>query len=234
MNIAIILAAGQSLRFRGQKQGSRMKKQYNMICDTPIVAHSINCFSLENINYILPVITKGDEEYFANIQQFVKCKEKLLPPIYGGLSRQESVKNAIDSLIEKNPTNILIHDGVRPNIGKNLIDNVCDALRHTEAVIPVIPITDTVKRCKGGIVQETLNREELFKAQTPQGFRYKTIRSAYYNLDKELANFTDDAAIMEYMSIEIKTIEGDNNNIKVTTLNDLKFLEYIYENRARV
>ena len=141
----------------------------------------------------------------------------------GGSSRQESVLNGLRST--KVTDFIGIHDGARPCISHEIIDNCINtALKHGSAV-PVIPITDTIKKVNSNkIITSTINRSELWRAQTPQIFSRKTIIEAYNNL---LINQTDDAAMMESLQESVSICEGDPLNIKVTDPVDIILASHI-------
>ena len=144
----------------------------------------------------------------------------LFPCVIGGETRQESVRLGLESIAEHAPTHVLIHDVARPFVNATLISRVAEALAVHQAVIPVLPVVDTVKRIQNNMVQETINREQLFTVQTPQGFYYKTLCDAHNRLAG--VGYTDDAALMEKAGIPVAIVAGDPDNRKITTIEDMK------------
>jgi 2-C-methyl-D-erythritol 4-phosphate cytidylyltransferase/2-C-methyl-D-erythritol 2,4-cyclodiphosphate synthase len=155
----------------------------------------------------------------------------LLDPVCGGMTRQESVRLGLESLEGNPPENVLIHDGVRPLIDGALIDRVLDALADRPAALPVVPVTDTLKRVRDDRVEATLDRSGLFRAQTPQGFRYAEILAAHRRHPDGAV--TDDAALAEASGLEVAAVAGDERNIKVTTPSDLERAEGILAGALR-
>jgi 2-C-methyl-D-erythritol 4-phosphate cytidylyltransferase/2-C-methyl-D-erythritol 2,4-cyclodiphosphate synthase len=137
----------------------------------------------------------------------------------GGASRQDSVRAGLESLEPLAPARVVIHDGARPFPSEAVIDRVLAALETTPGAIPALPVVDTLKRGAEGRVRETVARGDLWRAQTPQGFRYPEILAAHRALAG--AELTDDAAIAEAAALAVALVEGDEANIKVTTPGDL-------------
>jgi 2-C-methyl-D-erythritol 4-phosphate cytidylyltransferase/2-C-methyl-D-erythritol 2,4-cyclodiphosphate synthase len=142
-----------------------------------------------------------------------------LEPVTGGATRQESVRRGLESLRDRAPGIVLIHDAARPLVDSALIDRMLAALAASPGAIPVLPVADTVKRASNGIVQETLDRQTLWRAQTPQAFRYGDIMAAHNAAaGREL---TDDAAVAEAAGLAVALVPGQEENFKVTTEADL-------------
>jgi 2-C-methyl-D-erythritol 4-phosphate cytidylyltransferase/2-C-methyl-D-erythritol 2,4-cyclodiphosphate synthase len=118
-----------------------------------------------------------------------------------------------------NPARVLVHDGARPFLDAGLVDRVLAALDESPAAIPALPLRDTVKRGAGGVVTQTVERADLWRAQTPQGFRYKDILAAHRGVIGQ--DLPDDAAVAERAGLPVRLIEGSEDNIKVTTADDL-------------
>ncbi|MFT6346684.1 MAG: 2-C-methyl-D-erythritol 4-phosphate cytidylyltransferase, partial [Myxococcota bacterium] len=142
----------------------------------------------------------------------------LLNPIFGGETRQESVHKGLEALKEYEPDKILIHDGARPFTSKRVINGILEKMETHPAVIPAIAVEDTIKKYGDGKIEWTIERENLWRAQTPQGFLYQDILSAHSNF-KDI-NFTDDAALDEYAGIPVAIVPGSQNNFKITTEED--------------
>ena len=192
-------------------------KQYLKIGNKTILRKTIESF-LENpaIEEVLVVIGEGHEEFYKSAIEGLK----ILPFTLGGKTRQESVFNGLKAIESLSPKNVLIHDAARPFISQEIISNALKELESGEkAVIPIVPTKDTSKLIENNYVIKTINRESLYSVQTPQCFSFKTI----FDLHKEHNgnNFTDDSALCEYSSVKVKTIEGDNSNLKITTNQDL-------------
>jgi 2-C-methyl-D-erythritol 4-phosphate cytidylyltransferase/2-C-methyl-D-erythritol 2,4-cyclodiphosphate synthase len=144
---------------------------------------------------------------------------QLLPPVAGGSKRQDSVRLGLESLEGLNPSLVLVHDGARPFLDPGLVDRVLAALDQAPAAIPALKVIDTVKRGEGGVIAATVDRANLWRAQTPQGFRYKEILKAHRGVIGE--DLPDDAAVAERAGMAVRLIEGSEDNIKVTTPEDL-------------
>jgi 2-C-methyl-D-erythritol 4-phosphate cytidylyltransferase/2-C-methyl-D-erythritol 2,4-cyclodiphosphate synthase len=143
----------------------------------------------------------------------------LLAPAAGGATRQESVRRGLESLRAAAPEVVLIHDGVRPLLDAPLIDRVLDGLADHAAVLPALPVTDTLKRVAEERVLGTVEREGLFRAQTPQGFRYREILDAH---ERHAGTaMTDDVALAEAAGLAVRVVPGDESNLKITTQDDL-------------
>jgi 2-C-methyl-D-erythritol 4-phosphate cytidylyltransferase/2-C-methyl-D-erythritol 2,4-cyclodiphosphate synthase len=144
---------------------------------------------------------------------------KVLEPVLGGATRQESVRLGLESLAGDPPELVLIHDGVRPLLDGAVIDRVLDGLRAHAAVLPALPVIDTLKRGAEGTVTGTIDRTGLFRAQTPQGFAYDRILEAHRRFAG--AALTDDAALAEAHGLCIALVPGEEDNIKITEPADL-------------
>lgn len=219
--VAIIVAAGRGERAGGLKNGP---KQYRMIGDRPIIAHTIEKFEqFEGITHTI-VVTHMDDD--ALIQEACKDFDRLnLSFVHGGATRQQSVLNGLKAASKLAPDFVLIHDGVRPFISKELIDGVVEALSlNLGAVLPATPVTDTLKRANQDMMIEgTVSRANLYAAQTPQGFAFETILSAHLEAERqERFDFTDDCALIEWADGKVKIVPGDKDNTKITTTEDIE------------
>ncbi|EHD14847.1 IspD/IspF [Commensalibacter intestini A911] len=225
MRIAlIILAAGVGKRFN--KDGN-IPKQYVHLQGQPVIYHAVKAF-LPHVDSIQPV---GDPETLTSILSPLENK-KILSPILGGKERQDSVRAGLEALSAlpeaQQPDLVLVHDGARPNISAEIIQRVIDALKEYPAAIPAIPVAETLKRNKNNVIDETVCREGLFRAQTPQGFQFKP----FLDIHREAAgsSATDDAALFENVGLEVALVQGDEDNIKLTYPEDLKRLECLMSN----
>jgi 2-C-methyl-D-erythritol 4-phosphate cytidylyltransferase/2-C-methyl-D-erythritol 2,4-cyclodiphosphate synthase len=147
----------------------------------------------------------------------------VMPPVAGGPTRQESVRLGLEALAEYCPHRVLIHDGARPFPDQRLVNRVIDGLDKAAAAIPCLPLRDTIKRGEGGTIRETIDRSALWRAQTPQGFHFDAILAAHRAATgREL---TDDAAVAEAAGLAPLIVDGSEDNMKVTTPEDLAAAE---------
>jgi 2-C-methyl-D-erythritol 4-phosphate cytidylyltransferase/2-C-methyl-D-erythritol 2,4-cyclodiphosphate synthase len=143
-------------------------------------------------------------------------------PVLGGATRQISVARGLDALRDSHPDLVLVHDGARPFVSDTIISHVIAHLDRHEAVVPALPVTDTLKRSKGNIVVETVDRTGLWAVQTPQGFRYDAIARAHARAGEAAGHaFSDDASIAEWAGIAVALIPGSPDNAKMTSAEDL-------------
>jgi 2-C-methyl-D-erythritol 4-phosphate cytidylyltransferase/2-C-methyl-D-erythritol 2,4-cyclodiphosphate synthase len=146
--------------------------------------------------------------------------------VVGGAERQDSVRNGLEALSDHQPECVLVHDAARPWVTRNLIDVVLAALEDHMGVIPGVAVVDTLKRTDSeGVIVDTVPREGLWRAQTPQGFSYPILYAAHQSAAGQA--LTDDAAVMEAAGHEVAMVPGDEGNIKVTTPADLERMEQI-------
>lgn len=208
---ALIVAAG-----RGQRFGGNGPKQYAPLKGEPLLRRTLRAFAAHpGIDHIAVAIHPDDQDLFA-------AAAAGLPRIFsvpGGATRQDSVRLGLEALSARQPDLVLIHDGARPMIESGLIDRVIAGLSIAEGVLPVVPVIDTLKRVAKMDVVATVPREDLVRAQTPQGFRFPAILAAHQAHAGEA--LTDDAAVMERAGGRVITVAGDETNIKVTTMDDL-------------
>lgn len=212
---ALIVAGGNGSRF-----DSSLPKQYLPLNGKTIIYNAIAPFvEHPDIAGVQVVIGPGTESLY---QDALKDLD-LLPPVIGGATRHASVFNGLKALASLGPDAVLVHDAARPFVTGNLIDRVIEGLNHADAVIPVIAVTDTVKKVVNGFVQKTIDREILKRVQTPQGFDFKTL----YTLHQQFQNqptFTDDAGLFEAEKLPVYCVQGDEKNIKITTPEDLPMI----------
>ena len=213
ISIALIVAAG-----RGHRASSKLPKQYAKLGNAAMLHHTVEKFlSHPKITHIAVVIHPDDIKLYED----AIGKLPILPPIYGGAERQDSVRNGLEMLTQYNPDNVLIHDGARPFVDHIMIDDLLEGLKSHSGVIPSLPVVDTLKKAdQNNMISATISRENLWRAQTPQAFRYQDIRRAHAKTQGQ--NLTDDAAIFEAANIPVSIVEGSVENIKITTADDLK------------
>ncbi len=212
----LIVAAGVGERFGGARP-----KQYEMLAGQPVLRRSLAAFvGHPRISLVRAVI---HETHAAAYAEAVDGMD-LLPPVTGGQSRQESCRLGLESLAGRGVSHVLIHDAARPLVSADLIGRTLDALGDADASVAACPATDTIKVSDDGrLVGRTMDRRTVWSAQTPQGFRYETIMQAHEAAaDLQL---TDDAAVAEHSGVPVALVPGDPDNLKITTMNDLKQAE---------
>ena len=210
--VALITACGRGNRFN---RGEGIPKQYLPLAGIPMLRHSIMAFlNHPQVSDVLCVIHPDDIELYE--QSTIGLD--LLNPVFGGETRQSSIRIGLEELIDYKPNKVLIHDGVRPFVSKRIINGILEKLESHPAVIPAIAVEDTIKKIGDGKIEWTLERENLWRAQTPQGFLYQDILNSHIAF-KDL-NFTDDSALNEYAGIPVAIVPGSQNNFKITTEED--------------
>lgn len=214
----IIVAAG-----RGQRFGPGTPKQYLEVSGKTLIRHAVAAFAAHPaIDAVLPVIHQDDAETLGKALDGLDY----LPPVAGGAARQQSVLNGLEALSTFAPDKVLVHDAARPMISSALIDRVLLALDTSDGVIPALQVVDTLKRADAaGMITDTVPRDGLWRAQTPQGFGFDALLAAHRSVAGQ--TLTDDAAVMEAAGHRIALVAGDENNIKVTTPDDLVRMEMI-------
>lgn len=211
---AVIVAGGSGLRAGGEKP-----KQYQVIGGRPVIWWTLKAF-LEHpgIALVQPVIGEGHEDMFAEATAGLASAS----PVIGGTTRQDSCRIGVEAVAHSNPGKVLIHDAARPFVSRDLISHVIAWLDRCRAVVPGLPISETIKFAPGGIVGRTVDRAGMWTAQTPQGFLFDDIRSAHRTArEKATENLTDDASVAEVSGIEISMIPGRVENRKLTTAEDI-------------
>ncbi|MEQ1788915.1 MAG: bifunctional 2-C-methyl-D-erythritol 4-phosphate cytidylyltransferase/2-C-methyl-D-erythritol 2,4-cyclodiphosphate synthase [Rickettsiales bacterium] len=213
--IALIVAAGRS-----ERMGGGIPKPYIHLGEESILRRTIKIFlSHPDIDGVRVVISREHHHYYRNAVEDLM----LIPCVIGGNSRQESVRLGIESLAHHQPERVLVHDAARPFVSKQLISCIINALDSHKAVVPVLAINDTIKRLENNIVTDTIARENIVRVQTPQGFDYKSLLLAHDEAKGK--NLTDDAAVCELANIPVFTVQGENENFKITHIEDLKRME---------
>lgn len=212
---AIIVAGGKGLRMGGE-----VPKQFLPINGKPILMHTIEAFrkALDGIEIIL-VLPADQHEYWQKLcQDYNFCSPELIAK--GGETRFHSVKNGLAFLPDDEDAVVGIHDGVRPFVSKETIQRCYAAAAGGRAVVPVVPVVETIRQILPDGKSITRPRDEYRLVQTPQTFPLVMLKKAYEQPYSE--TFTDDASVVEAMGEEILMVEGNRENIKITTPSDLK------------
>lgn len=210
----IIVAAGNSTRF-----GKNKNKNLFEVNGKPIVEHSIEVFDKsKDINDIILVIKENEKEYFENIVRNANIN-KPIKYVNGGDTRKASVYNA---LCNTNSDFVVIHDGARPNIKMEFIENSLRQMGKYKGTTVAVKAKDTIKICnEDGVVVSTTDRQNTWLIQTPQCFDRKVLKESHEKFDLNDASITDDCMVLEKCGYDIKIVEGDYTNIKVTTFDDI-------------
>lgn len=210
-NVALIVAAGRGRRLPGDRP-----KQYRHVAGRSVLRWSVGAFLAHpTIDRVQIVFNREDEALYRD----AVADLDLAPPVEGGETRQDSARIGLEAIAELAPAKVLIHDGARPVVPAATIGRVLAALDSHSAVIPALPVNDTLKRGSNGIVSTTVDRADLWRAQTPQGFRFDAILAAHHAATD--GNHTDDAAVAEAAGLPVFLVAGAEENIKITTEDDL-------------
>jgi 2-C-methyl-D-erythritol 4-phosphate cytidylyltransferase / 2-C-methyl-D-erythritol 2,4-cyclodiphosphate synthase len=221
--VSLVVASG-----RGERFGGALPKQYQQLAGRPVLRHCLSAFAHHpQIDAVRAVIHPGDRALYDDAAQGLA----LLEPAHGGATRQDSVRLGLESLAADPPEVVLIHDGVRALVDPALIDRVLDGLGAHAAVLPALPVTDTLKRVDDHQVAGTIERAGLFRAQTPQGFRYAAILDAHRAFAGQ--SMTDDCALAEAAGVRVAVVEGAERNLKITEPADLARAEQILAGNLR-
>ncbi|MEP0707339.1 MAG: bifunctional 2-C-methyl-D-erythritol 4-phosphate cytidylyltransferase/2-C-methyl-D-erythritol 2,4-cyclodiphosphate synthase [Parvibaculum sp.] len=221
---ALIVAAG-----RGSRAGPGAPKQYRPLAGEPVLRRTLAAFATHpGISAILAVIHSDDEEAY---RKAAGGLPKLCAPAFGGETRQASVLAGLEALARSDPPDlVLIHDGARPFVSARIISDCIEALAAHAGALAALAVTDTIRRGNDRLAGETVSRDGLWRAQTPQAFRFEAILDAH----KKAAggNHTDDVAVAARAGLEVALVEGDEDNIKITSAADLARAERMLNSRG--
>lgn len=212
----VIVAAGSGSRF-----GDPLPKQYHHVGDKTLLRHCVEAFmQLCPPNHIQIVHNPAHQHHLDLAIGDLVNSGTLRPAVAGGATRQQSVLNGLRALQDASPDYVLIHDAARPGIDHEVIFRVLDALEEYKGAIPGIAVHDTIKQCDDDkAILRTIARDTLMRAQTPQGFDFKTILQAHTKFEGQ--EMTDDASLLEQIGIAVKCVAGSERNDKITRRDDL-------------
>ena len=230
---AIVLAAGS-----GSRMKSKTKKQFMEIKGKPVIWYSLFEFEKSRVDEIILVTGKEDIDYCKKEIVEKYNLKKIKNVVAGGSERYESVYNGLK---EVTGNIVLIHDGARPLINNEIIERSIEGTIKSDACVVGVPVKDTIKRAnKEGYIIDTPNRSELWITQTPQSFKTDLVKMAYKKMKEELEkgnttlNLTDDAMVVEeFTTNQVRFVQGDYKNIKVTTPEDIDIAELFIELDAK-
>ena len=209
--VALVVGAGEGRRF-----GGAVPKQYRTLAGEPVMRRALRAF-LEHpqVTSVQAVIDPSHRAHYAAATTGLDLPE----PVAGGAVRQESVARGLERVAALKPDRVLIHDAARPLVSAAVISRVLAALDASPGAVPALLVADTLKRSDGGLVTATVERQNLWRAQTPQAFRFADILAAHRRAPA--SGLTDDAAVAEHAGLAVAIVEGAEDNFKITTEDDL-------------
>ncbi|HSQ79143.1 MAG TPA: 2-C-methyl-D-erythritol 4-phosphate cytidylyltransferase [Candidatus Bathyarchaeia archaeon] len=215
---AIIVAAGAGTRFGEMKQFAYLRAK-------PVLEWTLERFQAHpEVGTIVLVLP--DEQ---DLKHYRMRYDKIVDLVRGGEKRQDSVWQGFRLLAAAAPEVVLVHDGARPLVPADLISRVIAAARTGGAAVPVMPVEDTIKEVREGAIAGTVDRSRLFRAQTPQGFRYDVLKKAMDAARKDRFTGTDEASLVERLGLPVAAVPGDARNIKITTPVDIPIAEALLD-----
>ncbi len=207
----LVLAAGKS-----QRMGQGINKLLLPLRGKTVIENSLDVFSVDKrLDGVIVVTSNPFIRELALDRGFLVSQ--------GGERRQDSVISGLEGL--KDEDYVLIHDGARPFINRELLDLCLEKAVKSQSFILGIPVTDTIKKIEGGLVRATPKREEHILAQTPQGFRVGLLREAYKKVEEEGLSVTDDASALEILGERVYVVPGSEENRKITSSADMRYLK---------
>ena len=213
--VALVVAAGQGIR-----AGGEIPKQYRPLGGRPVLRHSLELFARHPaIDGVRVVIAEGHGPLYEQAARGLA----LLPPVTGGATRQASVKAGLESFAGEPPDFVLIHDAARPFLSAALIDRVCAALDRHPAVLPALPVVDSLRRTRGERVLDDVDRDGIVRIQTPQGFHFGAILDAHRHAPP--VGFGDDGAVAAWAGLPVVQVAGEEDNVKLTLPEDFEAAE---------
>ena len=222
LTVVLIVAAGRGARAAAAGLGP---KQYARLGDRTVLAHALTPFLAHPaIDHVRVVIHPDDRAAYDEALGALAAHDKLLPPVDGGATRQQSVLAGLESFVPMAPGRVLIHDAARPFLPAVVIDRVVARLALTAGAIAAVRLADTLKSANvDDTIAATIPRNDLWCAQTPQGFRFAELLAAHRAATAaQRFDFTDDAAVAEWHGLAVHLVEGDGANLKLTTAEDMR------------
>lgn len=230
MNLAIIPAAGSGSRFGGE-----VPKQFLVVAGAPILVHTLRRFEeCPEIGAMVVALPAAEIETFGEVVRQAGFR-KPVRLVVGGRERSDSIRNALDAVRDLDPEVVAVHDAVRPFVTSGQIAAVIARAREVGAAILALPATDTIKEVENGLISRTLDRRRIYRAQTPQAFRFDLLWRANEAARQEAlpsALTTDDSLLVERLGAPVAIVEGSPNNLKITTPEDLLLAASLFQEEA--
>lgn len=217
---AVIVAAGTASRMGG------IDKVMAPLGGEPMIVRTVRAF--QNCGAIAEIVVVTREDLILSITSLCRGMDKVKAVVAGGASRQESVARGLSALSGQMKL-AAVHDGARPLVSDAVIDRTVRAAHSYGAAAPAVPVKDTIKVVKGGLVMATPDRNALRAVQTPQVFDFDLLRGALEKAEKDKAAVTDDCSAVERLGMKVKIVEGEERNLKITTPLDLKIAALLLE-----
>lgn len=222
-DVGVVIVAGGS----GSRVGGEELKQFRWVAGKPMLLHSVQAFmqrpDVGMVVVVLPQRYAGDPPPW-----LFQCDVDRLLVSIGGRTRSESVANGLDDLPDDAQV-VLVHDAARPLVGPDTIDRVVTAVRAGRSVVAALPVVDTLKEVdESGRITRTVDRERLWRAQTPQGFPRQVIVDAHRRARKERVSATDDAALLERLGVPVYVVRGSERALKVTEAADFARVDALF------
>ncbi|MEP6730470.1 MAG: 2-C-methyl-D-erythritol 4-phosphate cytidylyltransferase [bacterium] len=222
-DVGVIIVAGGS----GSRIGGEELKQFRWVAGKPMLLHSVQTFmaraDVGMVVCVLPQRYAGDPPPW-----LFQCDVDRLLVSIGGRTRSESVANGLDDLPDEAQI-VLVHDAARPFVDMATVDRVVDTVRSGMSAIAALPVVDTIKSvAENGLIARTVDREGLWRAQTPQGFPRQLLVDAHRRATVEHISTSDDAALLEMLGIPVKVVRGSERAMKVTEPGDFARVEALY------
>jgi len=217
---AVIVAAGTASRMGG------IDKVMAPLGGEPMIVRTVRAF--QNCGAIAEIVVVTREDLILTITSLCRKMDKVKAVVAGGASRQESVARGLGALSGQMKL-AAVHDGARPLVSDAVIDRTVRAAHSYGAAAPAVPVKDTVKVVKSGLVMATPDRNALRAVQTPQVFDFDLLRGALEQAEKDRAAVTDDCSAVERLGMKVKIVEGEERNLKITTPLDLKIAALLLE-----
>lgn len=220
--LAILVAAG-----RGERMQAALPKAFLPLAGRALLRWSADAF--EQSEAVSGMVAVVPDALRADARDVLAGLQKLRAVVAGGARRQDSVAAGLTALPTGFDGVVLVHDAARPLVSTEIIAAVAAAAEQTGAALPVLPLVDTVKRVRGSRVESTLDRSELFAAQTPQGFRLDVLTRAYAEAEAAGVTLTDEAMAVERLGLPVAAVEGSFRNRKLTTPDDLRWAQRLLD-----
>jgi len=227
-DVAVIIPAAGS----GTRMGPGDNKVKRLVRGHPMLEWSLRCFlGVPQVRRIIVVMRNQDGDWMRDllremVRGFGRLSTAHVKLVVGGAERQESVFRGLQTLDDAPPDWVLVHDGARPNPGRDLVGRVLEGLERNLAVVPALPVADTLRRMGTGETK-VVDRSGLYATQTPQGFHWRILWEAHRTAHRDGVLGTDDAQLVEALGRPVHMVQGHPANLKVTTGVDLEMMERI-------